>query len=358
MLLQELRLTSFKNHASRTFRFGKNISVITGANGVGKTNVLDAIHVLCMTRSYFQAVEVNNIQHEEAFYTVFGKTEVDDEQVEVACMFKRQGGKTFRWNKEDYKRLSEHIGKMPVVMIAPGDIRLINEYSDERRRFMDSLISQSEPAYLQALIRYQKALDQRNQVLKACQSSGYLDTNLLASYERVMIPAAQLIKKEREQFLEQFIPYFLEHYRLLSDGSELAGVNYESGYGEDYASDLSAAKEEDRNTGRTNRGPHKDELVFMLDERPIKKFGSQGQIKSFLIALKLAQFDYLKDRCGKKPFLLLDDIFEKLDASRTQRLLQLVAEDHFGQIFITDTHKERVLPIFDAIDKKVALFEL
>lgn len=351
MKLQQLKLNTFKNHSSRQFDFTEDVVVLHGPNGVGKTNVLDAIYLLCMCRSYFQNTELSNIQHGADFYSVYSKI-FFDEQAEVACMVKKGEGKTFRFNKEDYNRLSDHIGKMPVVMIAPGDIRLINEYSDERRKFVDILLSQTDSEYLQNLMRYQRALDQRNKQLKTIQESGFVDHTLLDSLDFQLAQTGEYLFQQRKNFIEKFTPYFTHHHQTLGKQNEEAGLHYKSDCLEkDMKSLLKEGRSRDLDLARTDRGLHKDDIEFQLDAYPLKKFGSQGQIKTFLIALKLAQFDYLKEMKGTHPFLLLDDIFEKLDEQRASRLMELVAEGHFGQIFITDTHPDRVLSIFEKMGK-------
>lgn len=320
--------------------------------------MLDAIHILCMCKSYFQTVEANSILHGDAFYSVYGKLEKEGEH-EVACMYQRGKSKLFQFDKKPYERLADHIGKMPVVFIAPGDIRLIQEGSEERRRFMDMLIAQSDSRYLAELMHYQKALDQRNRQLKQFNEKGYVDNLLLESLDEQLIAPAAYLFETRKAFMAHFLPAFLEHYAVLSREEEEVSLGYES--------DLELAsmdqllknnRDADLDLGRTSRGLHKDDLHFLLNGMSLKKFGSQGQIKSFLIALKLAQFDYLKEKTGTKPLLLLDDIFEKLDEYRAGRLIQRVAQDHFGQIFLSDTHRQRVESIFAEIGRKAQIFAL
>lgn len=358
MQLTQLRLLSFKNHQEHRFDFQGDLIAFCGKNGVGKTNVLDAIHTLCMCKGYFQNIEANTIYHGDAFYSVFGKLEKDGIH-EVACMYDRLKGKTFQFDKNPYERLAEHIGKMPVVFIAPGDIRLIHEGSEERRRFMDMILSQTDPRYLNDLLRYQKALDQRNRQLKIFNEKGFVDTLLLESLNAQLIAPAAYLFEQRKSFIASFLPAFQEHHAILTQEEEEVGLTYESDLEmADMATLLLENKNTDLDMGRTTQGLHKDDLLFTLRGFPLKKFGSQGQIKTYLIALKLAQFDYLKEKTGIKPFLLLDDIFEKLDEYRAERLIQMVAQDHFGQIFLTDTHKQRVESIFSEIGRKAEIFVL
>ncbi|MDX5321618.1 MAG: DNA replication and repair protein RecF [Bacteroidota bacterium] len=358
MQLRQLRLLSFKNHPDKRFDFTGDLVAFCGRNGVGKTNVLDAIHILCMCKSYFQHIESNSIQHGEAYYSVFGKVDTDEAH-ELGCLYQRGQGKTFQFDKVPYERLADHIGKMPVVFIAPGDISLIHEGSEERRRFMDIILSQTDGRYLRELMTYQRALDQRNKQLKLFAERGYVDSTLLESLNQQLIQPSVYLHEKRVAFVESFRPSFEAHHQALAQGNEEAGLHYQSDLLEmDLASLLRQNAAVDLDAARTTKGLHKDDLEFELNGYPLKKFGSQGQIKTFLIALKLAQFDYLQEQTGVKPFLLLDDIFEKLDESRIARLMELVAENHFGQIFITDTHRDRVESIFSEIGRKAEIFVL
>lgn len=358
MQLTQLRLLSFKNHHDQRFDFESDLVAFCGKNGVGKTNVLDAIHILCICKSYFQSTEANNIHHTDPFYSIYGRMKKEG-QHEVACLYDRLKGKTFQYDKNPYDRLAEHIGKMPVVMIAPGDIRLIHEGSDERRRFMDIILSQTDSRYLSELLRYQKALDQRNKQLKLFNEKGFFDRDLMASMNAQLIAPSAYIFDQRKAFILSFLPAFQEHHRILAQEEEEVSLVYESDlFEKDMATLLRENADVDLDLGRTTKGLHKDDLLFSLKGFPLKKFGSQGQIKTYLIALKLAQFDFLKEKTGVKPFLLLDDIFEKLDEYRAERLIQLVAQDHFGQIFLSDTHKQRVESIFSEIGRKAEIFVL
>jgi len=358
MQLEQLRLLSFKNHLDQRFDFQGDLVAFCGRNGVGKTNVLDAVHLLCMCKSYFQHAEANSIHHGDPFYSVYGMMAKEGPH-EIGCMYKRNQGKTFQFDKVQYERLADHIGKMPVVMIAPGDIKLIHEGSEERRRFMDMILSQTDGKYLSELLRYQRALDFRNKQLKLFNERGYVDTPLLESFNEQLIRPSAYLYEKRKEFLESFLPSFKEHHAILTQEEEEVDLAYESDLEKkSMAEILRENTSSDLDMGRTTRGLHKDELAFGLRGFPLKKFGSQGQIKTYLIALKLAQFDFLKEKTGIKPFLLLDDIFEKLDEYRAERLIQMVAQDHFGQIFLTDTHKQRVESIFSEIGRKAEIFVL
>lgn len=358
MQLQQIRLTTFKNHQELKLNFSSNIVAFCGSNGTGKTNLLDAIYLLCMCKSYFQSVEANVVTHGEKSYTVFGKL-LKEETHEVACTYLMNDGKKFKYDKKVYDRLADHIGKMPVVFIAPGDIALIQEGSEERRRFMDSLLSQTDARYLSDLIRYHKALEQRNRLLKMFKERGAYDVILLESINEQLCATAEYIYEQRKKFIVQFRPAFAAHHARLTDQNEEVSLYYNSDLDEAPLDEIvSTQLKQDLEMARTSKGLHRDDLELKIENRSLKKFGSQGQIKTYLIALKLAQFDYLKDKTGVKPFLLLDDIFEKLDGLRAARLMELVANDHFGQIFLSDTHRERVETIFSEMGQKAEIFEL
>ncbi len=359
MRITELKLTGFRNHATLSLRFDESVVAFCGKNGTGKTNVLEAIHLLCMCRTYLHQQDQQNIRHGDPFFSAFGRYLEDENRHEVACQVERGKPKVFRYDKKEYQRLSAHIGKMPVVFIAPGDIELIHGGSEERRRFMDLILSQTDPVYLQELSAYQKALDQRNRQLKLFSERGFVDSHLLASLNHQLISPSYYIYDRRKEFTASFLPYFLEHHANLTQQEETPDLIYQSPLHEKNLEEwLRDNESQDLDLGRTSSGLHKDDLEPVLNHFPLKKFGSQGQVKTFLIALKLAQFDYLREKTGKRPFLLLDDIFEKLDEYRSQRLMQLVAQNHFGQIFITDTHRQRVEAVFAEIGKSVQIFGL
>ncbi|MBQ8957987.1 MAG: DNA replication/repair protein RecF [Bacteroidales bacterium] len=357
MYLHELKLTNFKNCESAELRFSPNVNCFVGLNGAGKTNILDAIYYLSFCKSFFVATDKQNIRHGQDFFAVHGVYRhegKDDEQ--VSCVQKRDAKKSFRFNKKEYDRLADHIGKFPLVMISPYDADLINGGSELRRKFIDGVISQFDPLYLNALLKYNRALQQRNTQLKQFADTRTFDRELLRLWDDQMAQHADDIHRKRQQFLTDFLPIFQHYYEIVSGGTEKVNVIYESRLDE---KPLNVLFEEslmhDRYSGYTNVGIHKDDLEFALDGHPLKKFGSQGQQKSFVVSIRLAQFDFNFQRIGYKPILLLDDIFDKLDDQRVMKLVRLVGDDHFGQVFITDTQQQRIEKLFEdtAIDHKI-----
>jgi DNA replication and repair protein RecF len=349
MHLQRITLTNFKNYQQAEMHFSDKINCFIGDNGAGKTNILDAVYYLSYCKSYFNLADQQNIRHHEDFFSIHGyfgnQHSVPDQ---VSCIQKRNHKKTFRFNQKDYERLADHIGKIPVVMISPYDRDLINEGSEVRRRFLDSVVSQFDPVYLNHLITYNKALLQRNSLLKQFSERHHFDPDLLQLYNEPLKVSAQLIYERRKAFIDAFLPLFSHYYALVSGERETVAIEYETDLHHSGLEDLFAgAIEKDRQARFTTVGVHKDDLLFTIGSYPLKKFGSQGQQKSFVIALKLAQFDYTSAIMGQKPVLLFDDIFDKLDDFRVGQLIQLVSEERFGQVFITDTQRNRIERLFE-----------
>lgn len=358
MLLRRLQLLNFKNHEEITWQFSR-INCITGSNGVGKTNVLDAIYYLSLCKSFFISSDQQNIRHNESFFLCAGNYEEGEEKFSVQLGVKRNTRKSLKKDGVEYEKLAHHIGLVPLVIITPFDIQLVYEHGEERRRFMDTLLSQTDREYLENLQLHNRLLDQRNRQLKQFAERRSFDKELLETYNQQLAPHAQAVYAKRKQFFEDFLPIFKEKYQLISGGAENAGVTYESNLHEaDFLTLMADYLQKDRALERTTKGIHKDDWKFTIDDLAVKKYASQGQTKSFVIALKLAQYDYLKNITNKKPLLLLDDIFEKLDAQRAQQLMELVADESFGQIFITDTHKERVEGVFEPLGITPNYFEL
>ena len=360
MYLQKLTLSNFKNYSEAQLAFSDKINCFVGDNGSGKTNILDAIYYLSFCKSYFNSVDTQNIRHETDFFAVHGvyhnQENTDDK---ISCVQKRGKKKKFSFNKEDYKRLADHIGKIPLVMISPYDRDLINDGSDARRKYIDGVIAQFDKIYLNNLIDYNKVLLQRNTLLKSFHDQGYYDqTSLEVWNEKLVLLGEQLFKK-RIAFLTAFNPLFNEFYQYLSGGNELVEIVYESQLNSMPFPDLlKQALERDKILRYTTVGIHKDDLLFRMDGFPVKKFGSQGQQKSFVIAIKLAQFEYTRRIRKFKPILLLDDIFDKLDDKRVHQIVTLVSENNFGQVFITDTQKKRIADIFAQIKIDHKVFEV
>lgn len=347
MHLESLVLTQFKNYADRAFEFGEGLNLLYGPNGAGKTNVLDAIHYLSLTRSYFNANDALQVMLSTSFFAVEGQVDYGQHKSRFRLWYQKGSGKKFMVNGNELPRFSDHVGSFPVVMIAPGDTSLIQEGSEVRRKWMDLVISQCDAQYLHALQHYQKHLDQRNKLLKDYLFTRQFDRTLLHTYNEGLVTYAGFIYRRRRQFLDDFKPLFLANLERISGGADLAALQLESDLNHAGMEQLLEASESaDLDLGRTTKGPHRDDCAMLLSEQPVKKFGSQGQQKSFLIALKLAQFQYLESHNGQKPLLLLDDIFEKLDGNRLRELFHRIAEGGFGQIFITDTQAERTLEIW------------
>ena len=340
MHIGRLQLFYFKNHEEQHLQFCNGINCITGPNGSGKTNILDAVYYLANTKSFFNGIDQQLILHGQEFFSIHGFFE-DETTTEILVNFGK-GKKTLKKNGKVYSRLIDHIGIIQTVFITPYDITLVLEGSEERRRFMDFTICQTDRQYLEQLSLYKKLLDQRNAFLKQAEGRP-VDPILLETYDDRMAEAGQPIFEKRRAFIAEFTTYFQDFYQFLSGETEQPGLLYVSELHEKPLKDLLfIGRDRDRVMQRTGSGIHKDDLEFLLSDYPLKKYGSQGQIKSFVIALKLAQYKYFLEKTAQKPILLLDDIFEKIDGTRAGKLMELVAKDYFGQIIVTDTHTERV----------------
>ncbi|MGE5423987.1 MAG: DNA replication/repair protein RecF [Syntrophothermus sp.] len=357
MYLKKLSVTNFKSYCQDDFVFSDKINCFVGNNGVGKTNLLDAIHYLSFCKSYFNPLDSQNIRHNEDYFVVTGSFFRNDETIDLLQVIqKRNHRKKVLINKKEYERLADHIGRFPLVMISPYDRDLINDGSEHRRRYIDSVISQFDKLYLDDLINYQKVLNQRNFLLKAFAEKNYFDVSQLEIWDEKLIESGSRIFEKRKTFLEKFTPIFRHYFSFISGEDEKVDIVYESSLeGKDFGALLGESVQKDRAAQYTTAGIHKDDLAFMISGYPVKKFGSQGQQKSFVIAIKLAQFDYTSSVKGYKPVILLDDIFDKLDDTRVEQLIHLVSENNFGQVFITDTSAERISKIFGQlpIDHKI-----
>ena len=359
MHLRNLQLNQFKNHSQSSFSFTQQVNCFVGDNGAGKTNILDAIHYLSQTKSYFNHIDAQNIQFEKDYFMLKGNFEKQDSADEIQCNLKEGEGKVLKRNQKRYKRFSEHIGQFPSIIISPTDTNLILEGSEVRRKYLDSSIAQYKQSYLQILIQYNKALKQRNALLKQFSERGYFDEITLEIYDKQLIDLGTIINKERTTFLAELTPVFNKYYAEISGSKENVSLTYKSQLNEgNYADLLSASQIKDRASCYTQVGTHKDDIIFEMNTYPIKKIGSQGQQKSFLIALKLAQFEFIKNQIGFKPILLLDDIFDKLDDSRVLKLISFVNKGVFGQVFITDTHAERSEEILTKANIPFSIFNI
>lgn len=359
MYLQKLSILNFKNFESKSFDFKEKINCFVGQNGVGKTNVLDAIYYLSFAKSYFNSVAVQNIRHNESFFVVEGDYTIQERSEKVICSLKKGQKKVLKRNGKAYEKFSDHVGQIPLVIISPSDRDLVTEGSDTRRKFIDGVISQQDKKYLQDLISYNKVLSQRNALLKYFAANRTFDAVNLEVYDEQLISYGANIYEKRQAFLKEFIPIFNEKYQIISNDKEQVNLVYKSQlHTSSFKELLVRSLEKDKILQYTTVGIHKDDLSFEIGEYPIKKFGSQGQQKSYLIALKLAQFEFIKQQSNILPILLLDDIFDKLDESRVSQIIQLVNQDEFGQIFITDTHSERTEAVIKKSDKPYQIFKL
>ncbi len=359
MFLKKLSLINYKNFESEHFEFDGKINCFVGANGVGKTNILDAIYHLSLGKSYFNPVATQNIRHGEDFFVIEGEFEKDERGEKVVCSLKRGGKRIIKRNGKAYDRLSDHIGLLPLVIISPADRDLILEGSDTRRKFVDGVIAQSDKKYLQDLLKYQKVLAQRNSLLKYFALNQTFDVSTLSVYDEQLHAFGTEIFNKRVAFLEDFIPIFKEQYVSISGGKEDVSLTYDSKLLDDgLLSLLEKNIDRDRYLQYTSTGIHKDDLDFDIAGHPIKKFGSQGQQKSFLIALKFAQFQFIQEQAKTTPILLLDDIFDKLDENRVSHIVSLVNDENFGQIFISDTHADRTEKVVKNIHQSYKIFKL
>jgi len=359
MNLNTLSLVNYKNFENQIFDFDTKINCFVGANGIGKTNALDAIYHLAFGKSYFNPIALQNIKHGEEFFVIDGRFTKNEREEKIVVSLKRGQKKVIKRNSKAYEKFSEHIGFIPLVIISPADRDLIIEGSDTRRKFIDSVISQSDKSYLSALIAYNKILSQRNALLKYFALNNTFNSDNLEVYNDQLATYGAEIFKKRDDFLKTFIPIFLQRYNAISLSGESINLTYKSDlFNTELTSLLDQNLSKDRALQYTSVGIHKDDLVFLIDGFPIKKFGSQGQQKSFLIALKLAQFDFIKQQSGVSPILLLDDIFDKLDENRVAQIINLVDDQHFGQIFISDTHAERTENIVKQIHQSYKIFKL
>ncbi|CAG5071869.1 DNA replication and repair protein RecF [Dyadobacter sp. CECT 9623] len=359
MWLEKLHLTYFKSYEEKAFTFGEHVNCLVGENGSGKTNLLDAIYFLTLTKSAFHNQDALGIRHNFDFFVIDGIFSDRQRHTQITCSFQRGQRKVFMADKKNYERLSDHIGLFPLVLIAPDDTDVIREGSEERRRFFDGVLSQAAPGYLDDFLKYNKILNNRNGLLKLFAERNYLDEDLLETYNEPLIVLSQRIYEHRNAFMQRFLPLFQKYYAFLSSGKEQVDVIYESEVASpDFAAEFRKNRSRDLHAQRTGKGIHKDEYVFEIDEVTLKKFGSQGQQKSFLIALKLAQFELLKEEKGKTPILLLDDIFDKLDDHRIQKLIELIDTGFLGQVFITDARPERSQKILENVKADVRFFEI
>lgn len=349
MLLETLQLINFKNYAEAKVDFSSKINVLVGKNGSGKTNLLDAIYYLALTKSAVSAADVYCIRHGQQHFFLRGVFRQGNSRNEISSAY-QSGKKIFKEGVNEYQKLSDHIGKYPVVLIAPDDTDLVKEGSELRRKFFDSMIAQLDHLYLEAIIQYNQALRQRNSLLKLFAETNRFDAIALDTYDDVLVRQGSTIFQKRVQFIADYAPLFQQYYNFIVDdeqahilyNSELGATSFEKG--------LRQSRSRDLTLQRTTFGIHRDDYQFTLGPGDLKRLGSQGQQKSFIIALKLAQFEIIKKLKGFKPLLLLDDIFDKLDDFRIRKLLALIKNDELGQLFITDARPDRTAALLKEID--------
>jgi DNA replication and repair protein RecF len=360
MHLKNLSLVNYKSFDSADFILDRKINCFVGNNGVGKTNVLDAVYHLAFAKSYFNPITLQNIKHDQDFFVINGEFEKEERTENVVVSAKRGAKRVIKRNGKLYDKISEHIGLIPLVIISPADRDLIIEGSETRRKFLDAVISLSNQRYLNSVIDYMKLKDQRNALLKYFNANRKFDSDALAVYDEQMVPLGTYIHATRRTFLERFTPIFKDFYTRISRRTdEVVDIHYKSDFNDaDPMKVFKESQQKDLQLQYTNVGIHKDDLYFKLDGHAIKKYGSQGQQKSFLTALKLAQFELIKKESGTVPILLLDDVFDKLDEERVSQIIEMVDNEQFGQLFISDTHPERTEKVIKNTNQSYKMFEL
>jgi DNA replication and repair protein RecF len=359
LFLRNILLTQYKNYLQKDFSFDKQIVGIYGNNGVGKTNLLDAIYYLCFTRSYFFKSDLQNVHHGKSGFRIEGKFETDNNIQNVVCILRETGKKEVFLNDEIYQRLSSHIGKFPCVIVTPDDARIITEGSDERRRYTDALLCQMDPLYLQHLIEYNRLLQQRNQLLRSLAERISTERSLLDVYDAQLQRPGTYIFVKRQLFFQDILTSIETIYKYIAGSEDDLKLSYQSDLlSSPYAELLHISREKDLMLQRTHAGIHRDDIDIKLKNQPFKNIASQGQRKSLLFAMKLAEYELLKKTKGFAPILLLDDVFEKLDEQRMHQLLKRVCGSGDGQLFITDTHKERIAEHLDKLSADYTLIGL
>jgi len=357
MYLRTLSVVNFKNIREALIDCSPRLNTFIGDNGAGKTNLLDALYSLSFSKSFFTSIDQLNILHEEEYFILQGKYSRNGEEDTIVYGFRNGQKKQLKRNGKLYKRMTEHIGYLPLVMISPSDAQLITGGSEERRKFMDGVISQFSMEYLNDLLRYNRVLVQRNNLLRQSFSTGRVDEELIPVYDEELTACGERIFKARRDFVEKLIPVFQRYYSFISGDNEKVGLSYFSDLNEGVFADLlTASRNKDLAFQYTTAGIHKDDLQLMLEGYPLKKLGSQGQQKSYLVALKMAQFEFISSMSGLKPILLMDDIFDKLDKKRVEKIVRMVSAEQFGQIFITDTNREHLDAILHDVTPDYRIF--
>ncbi len=352
MRLLRLQLLDFKNHSEVEMSLGRQVNCLLGDNGTGKTNVLDAVHYLGNAKGYFNPIDSQNIRHGQPSFMVEGTFALEDgkeqEEDRVACAVIKGQKKVLKRNGKAYGKLADHVGRYPVVMIAPADSALLHDGSEVRRKWMDQVISQYDRPYLDRLIQYHHLVQQRNNLLRYFAENRTYDPDQLAPWDERMVPLAEAIAAQRKVFVGEFEPEFQRIHGILCGGKETVGMSLHTRVAPgQFSTALEEAREDDRRLRRSTAGVHKDDVDFRLGDHALKRFGSQGQQKTFLLALRLAQVEHLAHRVGRRPILLLDDIFDKIDAHRAGALMEVLGQARFGQVFISDTDRHRIPQLLD-----------
>jgi DNA replication and repair protein RecF len=359
LTLRSISVFQYKNYSDARFDFSERVIGICGPNGIGKTNLLDAVYNLCFTKSYFNRSDSQNVQHQKNGFRIDGSFSRNGQQLQVVSVLRETGKKEFSADGSTYDRLADHIGLLPAVIIVPDDALLITGGSEERRRFMDTIFSQLDPEYLRSLMFYNRVMQQRNAYLKSLEDRRLVNDTLLNTYDQQLALHGQIVFGKRRAYLQELLPLTLRLYAMIAGTDEPIGMIYESQLNDsEMPAILHQNREKDIISQRTTGGIHRDDLSFQLAGRTFKPEASQGQRKSLLFALKLAEFDMLKNHKGFAPILLLDDVFEKLDETRVQNLLRWVCKDNPGQIFITDTHPSRFIENINRLGIKYQLVEV
>lgn len=349
MHLTNLKLSNFKSYGDLDADFCPKVNCLVGNNGVGKTNLLDAMYYLSFCKSSRGSGDVPNMRRGEDFFAIHGRYETGGVEASASCVCRKGQPKQMKWNGRVCKTLGEHIGRLPLVMVSPLDQGLITEGSEARRKFVDGVLSQTDRVYLDHLLQYSRALEQRNKLLKLFWEAGSWDESQMGVWDEQLVRHGEVLRSGRESFFTDFVPLFDDYYGWITDGGERGEIRYMKDGEGSLAEQLAAARRRDRQALFTTAGPHRDDVELMVGDMAVRRYGSQGQQKTFVLALKLAQFEYIYRHGGVKPILLLDDVFDKLDMVRVTQLVELVGSDRFGQVFLTDTQPGRVEGVFEAI---------
>ena len=359
MHLKTLSLINFKNYEQADIDLSPKINCFVGENGVGKTNLLDAIHYLALCKSNLNPVDTQNIRYETEFALIQGEFDRMEKNEQIYCSIRKSKKKQFKRNKKDYQRLAEHIGLIPLVMISPADYILIQGGSEERRKLMNSVIGQYDRNYLENVISYNRILSQRNKLLKDAAQQGRVSMDVLDVLNEQLIMYGEPVYSSRKEFIDRLTPVFDKYYKHVSGEKEEVSLEYSSQLHEtSFRELLETGLSKDRALQYTTTGIHKDDITMKLGGHPLKKVGSQGQQKTYLVSLKLGEFEFMKTTLKLPPILLLDDVFDKLDAFRVKQIIKLVADNQFGQIFITDTNENRMWDILKEIPVEHRVFKI